>query len=280
MSMINCVPNYVCECQEYFDADSAFSDGVVQCLPCAAASGECECDQLAYAGICQLCDMRQTWKEEHDAEKAQAELTPMISAVKLKITQHKHDLATATLPGTYSHEYLRRKLEMRLEPCLSALEMVEEKSVWATSVIREVKEVLRIEDYQEGRPYCGLNGCTCHLSRLNELEQEKMSPEMKALNEKIAATTAERHLRREIVEKCWDALDKVRFQKRIADEMVCEHECETDISTEDYDEELEKLHRALQLKRDEQDAAEAAYAAALASANESWAKFRLLMSQV
>ena len=83
-----------------------------------------------------------------------------------------------------------------------------------------------------------------------------------------------------IVEKCWDALDKVRFQKRIADEMVCEHECETDISTEDYDEELEKLHRALQLKRDEQDAAEAAYAAALASANESWAKFRLLMSQV
>lgn len=285
-------PNYVCECHESFDCDTGASDGHIQCFPCAAWAGHCDCvcdcGQCQYTNEpcgqppseepCEFCVLRKSWQAE-DA-KDLSEVSPMISAVKLKITQHKHDLATATLPGTYSHEYLQRKLEMRLEPCLSVLEMVDGKSAWASSVIREVKEVLRLEDYQEGRPYCGLNGCTCHLARLNELKQEKMSPEIKALNEKIAATTAERHLRREIVEKCWDALDKVRFQKRIADEMVCEHECETDISTEDYDEELEKLNKALQLKRDEQEAAEAAYAAALAAANESWAKFRLLMSQV
>jgi hypothetical protein len=261
-------PEYICECRECFDYDTGASEGVVECFPCAAWAGECECytDEP-----CDLCVLRKTWEEERKDE-----LTPILSVVQQKVAEHKSDLATAALPGSFSHEYLRRKLEMRLEPCLRVLEMVEDKSAWATSVIREVKEVLRLEGFTEGRPYCGLNGCNCHLARLNELKQEKMSPEMKMLDQEICAAANLRHAHREIVEERWDLLEKVRFQKRIAEEMVDEHECEAGA---EYDEEREKLHATLQLKRDEQDAAESAYAAAISDANESFAKFRQLMAR-
>ena len=196
-------PNYVCECREDFDGDTGGSNGDITCIPCAAWAGECECEYTE--GPCQLCDLRQIWQEQFDEQDALnddpctsdplSDVEPIISEALLKISQIKDDLATPHVNGMCSHAYLRDRLTRRLEPCLTALKMIEDKSEWASSVIAEVNNLLRREGFTEERKYCSVNDCTCHLRPLNRLIAEKLgrSSAVAQIDGQIVMTEELRH---------------------------------------------------------------------------------------
>lgn len=265
--------NYKCECVEEFDGDTGASEGCIECIGCATANGYCECTcdcgQCTYTAEpcgfkppdepCQFCLTRLSWEAEK-AEDPLHELAPIISEVRLKIDQAKDDLATGETPGKFSHEYLRKRLDQRLLPCLMALVMIENKSAWASSVIDEVKNVLRLEGFTEGRKYCGIPNCECHLRVLKGLVADKMGDEFKSLhNQKVAAEDL-MHLTEKGVAKFLEALDDAKFQKRVAIEMVDEHKWESELDPA-VDGELQDLEEVLLAKQAAEDEAEAAYAA-------------------
>lgn len=198
-------PNYVCECREDFDGDTGGSNGDITCIPCAAWAGECECEYTE--GPCQLCDLRQIWQEQFDEQDALAlnddpyasdplsDVASIISEVLLKISQINDDLATPHVNGMCSHAYLRDRKTRRLEPCLTALKMIEENSEWASDVIAEVNNLLRREGFTEERRYCSVNDCTCHLRPLNSLIAEKLgrSSAVAQIDGQIVMTEELRH---------------------------------------------------------------------------------------
>ena len=314
------VEKYVCTCYEKFDDDTGISEGCFECIGCAADSGyctcKCDCGQCLYTETpcgyvpsnepCELCIMRQEWdqadvaaaaateaaKAAEAAAKAAAEVaaakdplsevSPIIAEVKLIMTHIKDDLATAHVPGRLSHENLRLKLSQRYEPCLFALNLVEDKSEWASSVIDEVKNLLNLGGRSGVRKYCsfGLAGCMCHLRTLNTLLAEKVSDELKSLNREIASSEDACHLTRGAANKAWEAMEAAKFEKRIAEDMVDEHvwEKEADPSYGTPGE-LKELREELERKQAARLEAEEFYRASTSCFNSVRAEFHVLMER-
>jgi hypothetical protein len=276
-------PDYYCECGEYFNRDTEISEGCVECINCLAWNGACECScdcgQCLYTdtpcdckplqeGTCQFCVLRQDW------ENPLSEVTPILSEVTLKIAQIKDDLNTAHVPGMLSHENLRLRLG-RLETCLSALRLVQDKSAWAASIIDEVKNILNLDGRSGVRKYCGLPGCNCHLSHLNDLLEEKMSPEMMSLKQQIAHAAAGRHAAVDRVHLLLKDLEKAEFQKQISREIVDEHKWDGGEA-----EVLSALESDLDAKKVAQEAADYEYRAALEVVSAAAGKFHRLVEEM
>lgn len=291
--MATVTAKYVCECREGFDEDTGASEGLQECIGCAADSGYCECTcdcgQCRYTTQpcdfqppeqpCEFCLIRKDW-EVLVEEDPLSEVRPMIAKVDIKITQAKDDLATAEVPGNFSHEYLRQRLGQRLEPCLKALLLVEDKSPWSSSVIDEVKNILGLEGKKDIRKYCGIPNCGCHLRILNALLCEKAGHEFKRLNGQIVSGEDLMHLTERGVAKFLEALDSAKFQKRIADEMVEEFiwEMEADPSY-GTPEELKGLRETLKEKQIAENEADAAYTAARAYFTAAYNSYRRLQAE-
>jgi len=282
--------NYVCECSEKFDEDTGVSEGVHECIGCAASSGYCECTcdcgQCIYTDTpcdfqppeepCELCLMRKDWAA---AEDPLSDVSPIISEVELKISQIKGDLNTAHMPGMLSHENLRLKLG-RLETCLPALKMVKDKSAWASSVIDEVKNVLNLDGRKGVRKYCGIPNCGCHLRILNGILCEKAGDEFKSLNAQLVSAEDLMHLTERGVAKFLEALDNAKFQKRIADEIYEEFvwDREGDPGSGTFQQQ-EELREELNQKQVAENEAEAAYTAARAYFTAAYNSYRRLQTE-
>lgn len=272
-------PNYVCECREWFDNDTGISQGGVECFPCAAWSGVCECvcdcGQCLYTETpcgrppnevrCQFCDQRKEWSAERLSE-----VKPIISQLELKIAETKDSLALAIEhrpscpPGGVSETYARLRLEYRLEPCLKALNMIQDKSEWASAVIAEVKNVVSgLEGQAVKRMSCGIQECSCHLRTLNAILAEKMSAEAVALDAQIVAAEDARHAARDTCAQTMKAWEDATFSKNIAIEMLEEAKWDTGlIQVAEWNEEMRVLNAKLVETRAAEYAAGEAYAAA------------------
>lgn len=291
------VKKYECECREEFDEDTGASEGVIQCIGCAADSGYCECTcdcgQCIYTDTpcdfkppeepCELCLIRKDW-EQAEAAKAAAEdplsdVSPIISEVELKISQIKGDLNTAHVPGMLSHENLRLKLG-RLETCLPALKMVKDKSAWASSLIDEVKNVLSLDGRKGLRKYCGIPNCGCHLRILNGILCEKAGDEFKRLDAQLVSAEDLMHLTQSGVAKSLDALDSAKFQKRIADEIYEEFvwDREGDPGSGTF-EQQEELRQELKQKQAAENEAENIYTAMRGYFTAACNSYRLLQTE-
>ena len=217
---------YKCECFEKFDDDTGISEGAFECLGCAASSGYCECvcdcGQCLYTETpcgappgeepCKLCVMRQDWQMAE-------QVLSILSQVEITIAQTKGDLATPEVLGMPTHDYLRNRLEMRLEPCAKALKMVQGAAA-ASAIVAEVKNVLRLEGYTEGRRSCGIPACNCHLENLNDLLEDMMTPEMKELKRQIGLAAADRHMHAGIVDQRLEAWERAKMEKLGAEDMA------------------------------------------------------------
>jgi hypothetical protein len=279
-------PDYVCECHEAFDEDSGASEGVIQCIPCAAWAGDCECQcdcgQCVYTDtpcekppskeLCDLCELRLSWQKQFE------EVKPILSEVELLVATAKGQLATPWQMGMVSHDYTQKRLDYRLEPCLNALLMIKDKSAWASAVIDEVKNLLSLEGRSGVRKICGISDCTCHLRVLNALVAEKKGAELVALEAQIVAAEDARHAARDACLEAMRAWDATKFSLQVAEEMLEEFKWDTGmILKSEWEAEMRTLNAAVAEARLKATAAGEFYAALPAAIAQPTTEFNRLI---
>ena len=188
-------------------------------------------------------------------------------------SKYTNELKTLQRPHS---EYIRKRLENRVKPCLTALAVLETCNTDA--ILAEVKNVLRLDGFTEARPSCGIDGCRCHLRILTSFLDDYRDDELVNLEKEIAKAEDSRHLANYAYTSTWKIMDAARLQKRIAEEMVDEHKWGTDMDPA-VDGDLLDLQEAFQEKSVAQDSAEADYVAATNAMEEASAEFYKLVEQ-
>lgn len=287
-------PYYYCQCGEFFNRDTEISQGYVECIPCAAWAGTCEsvcdCGQCLYTDTpctmtssekpcdCKFCELRAEWKKQFEVEDWLSEVRSILSDVEVRVAKVKEQLATPWELGMVIHHYTQKRLDYRLAPCLAALEMVEDKSTWASAVIDEVKNLLNMHGREGLRKICGIPDCTCHLRILSALVAEKKGVEMKALEAEIAAAEDARHAARDACVEAMRAWDATKLDLRIAQEMLEEAKWDMGmINTSEWDAEMKSLDAAVAEARTKATAAGEAYTAVGLTATKPAEEFHRLV---
>jgi len=195
------------------------------CEVCAARDGHCEChcdcgdclygDGCGYVpseDLCRLCTLRLNDEskpcEPNTSNDLISYVPPILSVVTHMVDQAKESLNSAKKIYSASCEYIQQRLDSRLIPCLSALQMVKDKSEWSTAVICEVKDILCLEGFADTHKECGLPWCACHLRTLNTLVAQNIGGGFPTFEKEAVAIEDTLHL----------ASDAVKLYKRIAED--------------------------------------------------------------
>ena len=225
-------------------------------LSCTSSCGECKYEYS-------ICLLR---KEKAEMNARYAEVYKVSTEVKRLRDLYSEELKTPPDTWRLAQKHAQIRLETRVEPCLTALAVLEPHTT--NDILAEVKNVLRLEGFTEARPTCGLDACRCHLRKLTSFLDDYRDDDLVSLEKKIAEAEDARHLANYAVTSAWKILDTATNEKLIAEDLVVSSELDPE-----FEKQLHEIKAILQEKTRAQEDAETVYEHAAAHMRKVSASF-------